>query len=120
MDEVDFAVLIQRMDASLDRNSGILERVDWTIAANEKTIAANERTIAANERLLEDNVLFLREMTLRTEKMTQSVERKGDRMIAMAEKQDRRTDDLIEESRAQRQALLAILDRLPGTGPSTA
>lgn len=90
----------------------MLERVD-------KTIARNEQTIARNEQLLQENAQFLREVNLRTEKMVQSIERKTDRMIATAERQDRRTDDLIEESRVQRQALLAILDRLPGPGPAT-
>jgi len=35
------------------------------------------------------------------------------------EREARRVDDLIEENRAQRQALLRILDRL-GNGPATA
>ena len=39
---------------------------------------------------------------------------------AQGERESRRVDELIEESRAQRQALLHILDRLGNGGPAPA
>jgi len=39
---------------------------------------------------------------------------------AQAEEEARRTDELIAESRAQRQALLSILDRMSGSGGGAA
>ena len=41
-------------------------------------------------------------------------------MIAQNEQDARRTDELIEESRAQREALLHILDRIDGGGAAPA
>jgi len=62
---------------------------------------------------------FMREQTLRHERASREMQR-GLRAL------ERRTDaevevlhDLVEEARAQRQALLAVLDRL-GPGPASA
>jgi hypothetical protein len=43
-------------------------------------------------------------------------ERRHEEVMAHLAKQDRTVDDLLEESRAQRAALLAVLDRLNGGG----
>ena len=78
---------------------------------------------------------FIRENTLRLERALRSLSaeireevrlsRKESReyfelLWDQAEKERRRTDDLLAESRAQRQALLHILDRLDNGGAAPA
>jgi hypothetical protein len=46
----------------------------------------------------------------------QARERYFKRLEALSEEEARRTDEIIAENRAQRQALLRILDRLDGSG----
>ncbi len=102
---------------AFDRNTQVFERV----------MAALDR----HEQMFEENQIFMRDMNRRNEIVTQQIigdhqkfmkglsvrDEKADRERAKA---DRKTDkilgelkDLREESRAQRQALLAMIDRLP-------
>lgn len=70
-----------------------------------------------NQQALEENRIFIRDMTRRSEKVVQELVRRNEAFNA---EQGRRTDAIVaelregrEESKAFRQALLAILDRLP-------
>lgn len=69
---------------------------------------------------------FMREQTLRHERASRamqrgllSMERRTEEVVRKTDMQIETLHDLIDESRAQRQALLAMLDRLGG-GPATA
>jgi hypothetical protein len=55
-------------------------------------------------------------MDARFEKADQARERYFKRLEALSEAEARRADEIIAESRAQRQALLSILDRMDGNG----
>ena len=55
-------------------------------------------------------------MEARLEKADRARERYFKRLEALSEAEARRTDEIIAEERAQRQALLAILDRMNGNG----
>jgi hypothetical protein len=93
------------------------------------------RSVAERDDLLAAYREFIRENTLRFERAIRSIsaeireelrlQRKDSReyfevLHAQGEQESRRVDELIEESRAQRQALLHILDRLDdgGTAPA--
>jgi hypothetical protein len=63
---------------------------------------------------------FIREQTLRherasrqTERGLRALERRTDEMVRRTDIQVEALRDLIQDSRAQRRALLAVLDRLP-------
>lgn len=69
---------------------------------------------------------FMREQTLRHERASRDMQRELRTMERRTVEMIRRSDveletlrDLVEESRAQRQALFAVLDRL-GPGPAPA
>ena len=71
---------------------------------------------------------FIREMTLRIERAMRELARESreDRRIVLAEMRATHRDireeirDLRDESIAQREALLALIDRLRGNGPEPA
>ena len=107
---------------------------DRNLAAFDRNTQAFERVMTAldrHEQMYEENKLFVRDMNRRAEIVTQQVVRdhqqfmkelsmRDERSEREREKADRRTDkilvelkDLREESKAQRQALLALIDRLP-------
>ena len=95
--------------------------------AFERNTQAFERVMAAldrHERLFEENrgtgedlKRFIHEMNLRTEKTTAELfRRNGEFSAEQSQRTDaivRRLDDLTQESRAQREALLSLIDRLP-------
>lgn len=114
----------------------MLNRVafDRNTQAFERVMAALDR----HEQMFEENKLFIRDMNRRAEVVTQQVVRDHQQFMKELgtrderseldrekadrerEKADRKTDkilvelkDLREESKAQRQALLAMIDRLP-------
>ena len=69
---------------------------------------------------------LMREQTMRHERASRrmerglvALERRTDAEVDPLRKQSEVLGDLVEESRAQRQALLAVLDRL-GPGPASA
>lgn len=95
--------------------------------AFDRNTQAFERVMAAldrHEQMFEENHIFMRDMNRRNEVVTQQIIRDHQEFMkglsVRDEKAERRTDkildelkDLREESRAQRQALLAMIDRLP-------
>lgn len=105
---------LDRIDETLDRNAAAFERME---AAYERMETSYERWAAREG----DHREFIREMTARMQRAAEIQEaglrRFGERIDAGT----RRLDDLTDENRAQRSALLAVLDRLgPGPGPATA
>jgi hypothetical protein len=91
--------------------------------------------VAEGDDLLAAYRAFIRETTLRFERAMRSItteireelriQREESRryfevLYTHGEQEGRRIDELIEESRAQRQALLHILDRLDGGGAAPA
>jgi uncharacterized coiled-coil DUF342 family protein len=98
--------------------------------------------VAQDDDLIDDYKQFTREMLLRFERGMRDMraemraEREGWREELRANREEsrnyfegiwaeirehrRQTDELIEEGRAQRKALFAILDLLRGEGPATA
>ena len=76
----------------------------------------DEREARFNQRL-EENARFMREINLRTEKIVQELVKQN---AAFNAERSRRTEEVVpevrearEESRAHREALLALIDRLP-------
>ena len=110
--------LIERNERAFERNERAFERFieadDRNTAAFERNTAAFERNTVAFERWeaqQDDMREFMREITLRVERSGREHSREIRRM----------GDELVAELRAQRGALLTILDRLnPGGSGSTA
>jgi predicted phage gp36 major capsid-like protein len=91
--------------------------------------------VADRDDLAEAYREFIREITLRFERAMKTlsreireelrVQREENRryfeaLHVQGERESKRIDELIEESRAQRQALLHVLDRLDNGGPAPA
>jgi hypothetical protein len=119
------------MERHLERGEELMElnrtAFDRNMAAFDRNTQAFERVMAAldrHEQMFEENHIFMRDMNRRNEVVTQQIIRDHQEFMkglsVRDEKAERRTDkildelkDLREESRAQRQALLATIDRLP-------
>ena len=123
---------MERMDAHMERSNELMERSNELIERNERAferfIEADDRNTAAFERntaAFERNTVaferweaqqddmreFMREITLRVERSGREHSRAIRRM----------GDEIVAELRAQRGALLTILDRLnPGDSGSAA
>lgn len=100
--------------AAFDRNTQAFERVMATLDRHEKLY---EEAKGTNE----DLKVFIRETNLRSEKAIQEMLRRNEEFN---KEQSLRTDAIVsrldevnEEQRAQRQALLVLIDRLPPSGP---
>jgi anion-transporting ArsA/GET3 family ATPase len=117
--------LSARLERHLERGE---ELMDLNRAAFDRNTDAFERMMAALDRFeqrfdkrLEENELFMHEVSRRSEKVVQSLIQ-GNREFCrqLGAKTDAKTDALLaemkevrEESRAQREALLVLVDRLP-------
>ena len=114
--------LMQRVDVHMERNERAFDRFveadDRNTAAFDRNTAAFERWEAQQDEMRE----FMREITLRVERSgrehSREIRRMGDEVIS-ALREGR--EEFREEMRAQRAALVAILDRLqPGDSGSAA
>lgn len=96
--------------AAFDRNKEAFDRVMATLDRHDQR--------------LDEHTLFMREMNLRNEKVVQQIVRDHEDFMAdlkvRDEQSERRTDaitarmeEVTKEQRAQREALLAVIDRLP-------
>ena len=88
------------------RGNEIMVRGNEIMARSDATMARSNEVMAENRQAFEDLGHTLRQINLRNERVT-------NRMIA-------EIDDLIAESRAQRGALLALIDEMRGGGPAPA
>jgi chromosome segregation ATPase len=112
--------LMELNRAAFERNEAAFER---NTQAFERLMAAMDRHERAFEESREDRddlKQFIREMNMRSEKRLQEWLRRQEEVhaehTARTDAIVRHLDDLSQESRAQREALLALIDRLP---PST-
>lgn len=92
---MDHDELLRRLDAHMERGNNIMARSNEVMARNEIAFG--------------DLRSFLAEQTLALRALTREV-------LGMS----RRTDEVIDEMRAQRQALFRMLDRLDGRGGEAA
>jgi hypothetical protein len=119
--------LSARLERHMERGEELME---LNRAAFDRNTQAFERTMAALDRFeqtVADQATFMRDMHRRNEVVTQQIIRDHQEFMKALnvrdERAERRTDkilgelkDLREESRAQRKALLAMIDRLPPAG----
>jgi hypothetical protein len=107
------------------------ELMDLNRAAFDRNTRAYERVIEAldrHEEMFEENKIFIRDLNRRSEKVVQRLVRDNEEFMselrlqlrARDEGADRRTEAIVaslneasEESKAHRQALLALIDRIP-------
>jgi len=116
--------LMQLNRAAFDRNTEAFERLMAKFDRHEQLFELHEKLFERHEQLFkegrgdrEDLKTFIREMNVRAEKRFQDWSRRSDEfMTEMSEKTKAILLELKEgreESRAQREALLALIDRLP-------
>ncbi len=117
-------VAFDRNLAAFDRNTQAFERVMAALDRFEQTSEEqqifirdiNRRNEVVTQQIVRDHQEFMKALNVRDEK----AERDREKAERDREKADRKTDeilvelrDLRQESKAQRQALLAMIDRLP-------
>jgi hypothetical protein len=103
--------------AAAERNTQAFERLMAAFDRHEKEFERVPVALNAQDARVDDLGTFIREMNLKGEKLFQELYRRSDETMA---EQRRKTDtilaqlkDVREESKAQTQALLAVIDRLP-------
>jgi len=103
--------------AAFDRNTQAFERVMAALDRHEQTVAdqatfirdMNRRNEVVTQQIIRDHQGFMKALNVRdgkAERDREKAERKTDEILVELR-------DLRQESRAQRQALLAMIDRLP-------
>jgi hypothetical protein len=102
---------MQRLDAHMERGNAAIERANELAERNERAFERNTAAFERWEAQQDDLREFMHEITLRVERdgreHTREIRRMG--------------NEIVTELRAQRGALLAILDRLkPGDSGSAA
>lgn len=110
--------------AAFDRNTQAFERVMAALDRHEQTVAdqgtflrdMNRRNEVVTQQIIRDHQEFMKALSERDDK----ADRDRERAERDRERAERKTDkilvelkDLREESRDQRKALLAMIDRLP-------
>ena len=111
-------VAFKRNEAAFDRNTQAFERLMAAFDRFEKTNDEqqifirdmNRRSEVVIQKMIRDHDDFMKTLGVRDEKREREERRRTDLLIA--EMKEAR-----EESRAQREALLALIDRLPPPGP---
>jgi hypothetical protein len=106
--------LMQQCREAFDRNTVAYEE-------NHQAFVGNQQAFKENQQALEENRLFMRDMNRRSEKVVQDLVRSNQRFHRELSAEMRSKTDAIlaemregrEEFKAQRQALLALIDRLP-------
>jgi hypothetical protein len=103
--------------AAFDRNTQAFERMMAAFDRHERLFEENRRDRKEIETDREDLKVFIREMNVRAEKRFQVWSQRNDEFMA---EMSAKTKAILlelkegrEESRAQREALLALIDRLP-------
>lgn len=111
------AIAFDRNMAAFDRNTQAFERVMAALDRFEQTSEEqqifirdmNRRAEVVVQQIIRDHQQFMKELSVRDEKAErdrEKADRKTDKILAELK-------DLREESKAQRQALLTLVDRLP-------
>ena len=110
--------LMELNRVAFDRNTQAFERV---MAALDR----HEQLFEESRGMFEENKLFIREMNRRNERVVQDlVQGNREFMGELSQELKGKSDAILvalrevrEESKAQTQALLALIDRLPPSGP---
>jgi hypothetical protein len=106
------------LSARIERH---MERGEELMELCRLAFKENQQAFKESREAFEENRLFVRDMTRRSEKVVQELVRSHERFHRELSAEMRSKTDAIlaelregrEESRAQRQALLALIDRLP-------
>ena len=107
--------------AAFDRNTQAFERLMAAFDRHEQAFERVTTTLDGQETRVDDLKVFIRDMNRRSEKVVQGLVR-GNREFCreLTAKTESKTNAILaalkdarEESRAQRQALLALIDRSP-------
>ena len=112
-------VAFKRNEAAFERNTQAFERLMAAFDRFEKTNDEqqifirdmNRRNEIGIQKLIRDHDEFMKALGVRDEKREREERRRTEKILA-------RLDDAREESRAHREALLALIDRLPPSGPA--
>ncbi len=115
-----------RHEKAFDRHEKAFERHEQAFERHEETFDRLMATLDRHDKKLDEHRLFIREMNLRNDKVVQQIVRDHEDFMAdlkaRDEQAERRTDaitarmeEVTKEQRAQREALLAVIDRLPPT-----
>ena len=113
--------LMQQCRKAFDRNTVAFEENRQAFKENQQAFKENQQAFKENQQALEESRLFMRDMTRRSEKVVQELVRNNQRFQRELSAEMRSKTDAIlselregrEESKAQRQALFALIDRLP-------
>jgi hypothetical protein len=121
----------ERVMATLDRHERLFERSEKMFARSERAFERSERAFERSEKVFarhqhlfeeqradkDDLKIFIREMTVRAEKRDREWRQHNEEVQA---REAARTDAIVaemkearDESRAFREALLVLIDRLP-------
>jgi len=111
MDDRD---LLNRVDRHLDTTSEYMRQGNEYMRQGNELMAANRQAFAETREAYQDLRVALREMNLRSERVMGDL---SAQIRANTESLKTFQRELSEENRAQRGALLAILDRM-GAGPA--
>jgi hypothetical protein len=111
-------IAFKRNEAAFERNTQAFERLMAAFDRFEKTTEEqqvfirdmNRRNEIVIQRMIRDHDEFMKTLGVRDEKREREEREKTDRILASL-------DEAREESRAHREALLALIDRLPPPGP---
>lgn len=112
---------MQQCREAFDRNTVAYEENHRAFEENHQAFVENGQAFRENQQALEENRLFMRDMNRRSEKVVQDLLRSHERFQRELSAEMRSKTDAIlselregrEEFRAGRQALLALIDRLP-------
>jgi multidrug resistance efflux pump len=120
-----------RLERHIERGEELMElnrtAFDRNLAAFDRNTQAFERVMAAldrHEQMAEEQKIFIRDMNRRSEIVVQQIVRDHQEFMVELKVRDKDADrktekilvelkDLREEARAQREALFALIDRLP-------
>src|SRR5690349_1789923 len=123
---------VERGEELMELNRLAFERNEIAFKRNEAAFERNtqafERVMAVldrHEQMFEEGKLFIREMNRRNERVVQDlIEGNRQFMGELSEELRGKSDAILiglkevrEESKAQTQALLALIDRMPPAGP---
>jgi len=107
-------IAFKRNEAAFERNTQAFERLMAAFDRFEKTSEEqqifirdmNRRNEIVIQRIIRDHDEFMKTLGVRDEKREREERQRTEKILA-------RLDDAREESRAHREALLALIDRLP-------
>jgi len=117
--------LMELNRVAFDRNTQAFERVMAALDRHEQLFEESRGMFEESRGMFEENKLFIREMNRRNERVVQDlVQGNREFMGELSQELKGKSDAILvalrevrEESKAQTQALLALIDRLPPSGP---